>query len=415
MKTKQLIRKFLSDDLIIRIKKLSAIKNNNNMLRKYKQISPCDCKRYAKGINLIGDIKAETGLGQSVRILATVMENENIPFCVNQVNLHGQLAHNDNTWNHKIMDKPDYSINVINIIPETWAVDYAIIDKEMLDCRYNIAFWLWELEEFPDRWVPCMQTVDEIWTPSEFVSNSIRKKTDKPVITVPYVIEIQDKQYLSRNHFHLPKDKFLYLTMYDFISISERKNPQAVIEAYLKAFPIEDENVGLIIKVNHAEEKQLAVLKKQLKYYRNIYFITENLTRLEVDSLLNAADVLISLHRSEGFGLPVAEAMSLGKPVIVTNWSATTEFMDKESACLVDYELEKIKKSIGPYAKGNHWADADVGHAAFYIRKLWEDIEYREEIGRNARNYVNGHLTYANTASIVKQRMKEIYEKNCVR
>lgn len=411
MTAKVFLRKLFSDHIVIQLKKLAAVKTNNDMLRKLRLVSPFDCKRYETGINLIGDIKAETGLGQSVRILASVMENENIPFCVIQVSSHEQLAHNDNTWNHKIMDKPEYSINLIHINPETWTADYASLDKEILDYRYNIAFWLWELEEFPNRWVPCMQTVDEIWSPSEFVSNSIRKKTNKPVITVPYAIKLQDKEYLNRDYFHLPNDKFLYLTMYDFISISERKNPRAVIKAYIKAFPIEDENVGLIIKVNHVDEKQLADLKVQLERYNNIYFITQNLTRLEVESLLNAADVLISLHRSEGFGLPVAEAMALGKPVIATNWSATTEFMDERSACLVNYELIKITKSIGPYEKGNYWAEVDIKHAAFYIRKLWEDIEYREEVGKNARKYINKHLAYSDTAGIVEQRMKEIYEK----
>lgn len=414
MKAKQLIRKLLSDDIIIQLKKIIALRNNYIMLKKYKKIKPFDCKYYEKGINLIGDIKAETGLGQSIRLLASVMENGNIPFCVKQVNLHGKLNHNDSTWKHKIAENLEFGINIIHIIPETWAADYANIDNKIIDSHYNIAYWLWELEEFPDRWLPCIQTVDEIWTPSEFISNSIRKKTSKPVITVPYGIKMKEDGHLTREYFHLPQDKFLILTMYDFISVSERKNPNAVIEAYLKAFPIENENVGLIIKVNHIEEKRLEDLRQRLEHYKNIYFITNNLTRTEVESLLNAVDILISLHRSEGFGLPVAEAMALGKPVISTNWSATTEFMDEKSACLVDYKLIPIKKSIGPYERGNYWADADINHAAYYMKKLWEDIGYREEIGKNARNFINNHLSYDNATEIMTKRMKEIYEKNSV-
>lgn len=414
MKVKQMFRKLLPDAVVLKLKDIKGIKSNRRMLARQVEISPYKKGLYPHGINLVGDIKAETGLGQSMRILAGIMENGKIPFNIKQIDLHGNLAHNDSTWEHKITDIVKYDINVINWIPDTWATDYNAVDSSLLNGRYNIAYWLWELEDFPDRWLPCIQTVDEIWTPSEFISDSIRKKTGKPVITVPYAIEVAKAACFDRNHFSLPEDKFLFLTMYDFISISERKNPAAVIEAYIKAFPEENKEVGLIIKVNHAEEKKLERLRSRLKDYENVYFITNNLTRSEVDSLLQASDVLVSLHRSEGFGLPLAEAMALGKPVISTNWSASTEFMDENSACLVDYKLINLKKTVGPYDKGRCWADADTEHAAYYMKRLWENKEYREAIGQNARKHIAGNLTYERTASIMKNRLKEIYEEDSI-
>lgn len=401
----------LSDDIKLKLKKLASIDKNRKMHKKLKTVSAYQKGRYSQGINLIGDISAETGLGQSMRILAAILEQGNIPFCLKQVNLHGELEHNDTAWRHKQAEQPQYSINLIHSIPETWAVDYCGMEKGILDYRYNIAYWLWELEEFPKRWLPCIDTVDEIWTPSEFISESIRKKTDKPVITVPYSIDIQREGLYKRKYFGLPENKFLFLTMYDFISISERKNPQAVIDAYVKAFPVEDEHVGLVIKVNHVQEDKLLALQKKLQDYKNVYFITRNLTRKEVDSLLNTADALVSLHRSEGFGLPVAEAMALGKPVITTNWSATTEFADETCACPINYRLIELEKTIGPYEKGNFWADADTTHAAEYMQKLWNDKEYREEIGRNARRHISESLTYERAAGIIKDRLRKIDEK----
>lgn len=415
MDIKQLVKKMLSDDIKLKIKKAASIDKNRKMLKKHKTTSLYLNGRYPQGINLIGDISAETGLGQSMRILASILEHGNIPFCVKQVNLHGKLEHNDTAWKHKQMELPQYSINLIHAIPETWAIDYCAMDKGTLDYRYNIAYWLWELEKFPKHWLPCIDTVDEIWTPSEFISESIRRETDKPVITVPYAVDMQKEGLYTREHFGLPEDKFLFLTMYDFISISERKNPQAVIDAYRKAFPVEDKNVGLVIKVNHAQEDKLLLLKERLQNYENIYFITRNLTRAEVDSLLNASDVLVSLHRSEGFGLPVAEAMALGKPVITTNWSATTEFADETSACPVNYSQIKLQKTIGPYEKGNYWADADTAHAAEYMKKLRSDIAYREEIGRNAETRIRENLTYEHAAGIIKDRLRRIDEKNSIR
>ncbi len=422
MKTGQVIKKMLPDDMKLKIKKLLSVGQNRRMLQWKKQTEPYCKGHYPIGINLIGDISAETGLGQSARILASIMEKGGIPFCVKQVNAHGQLAHNDGAWERKAEDGVKYAVNLIHIIPKTWAEDYCRLEKEILDKRYNIAYWLWELEEFPDDWLPCIQTVDEIWTPSEFISNSIRKKTKKPVMTVPYAIDMENRGrkakgeeketdiqgYFDRKYFGLPEEMFLFLTMYDFISVSERKNPQAAIEAYIRAFPKEEKDAGLVLKVNHVEERKLAQLKERLKEYKNIYFITENMTRKEVDSLMNAADALVSLHRSEGFGLPVAEAMALGKPVVSTNWSATAEFADENCACPVDYQLVRIRKTVGPYEKGNRWAEADVNHAAHYIRRLWEDREYAHKKGANAKAYMDKHLTYEYAADIVRNRLKAI-------
>ncbi|TCL59378.1 glycosyl transferase family 1 [Kineothrix alysoides] len=414
MKLKKIVRKMFPDTIALKLKNIINVKNSRKMLVKKEKIQPYKKGYYPSGINLVGDIKAETGLGQSIRILAIIMKKGDIPFVVKQTDLHGNLEHNDNTWEHKITNTVKYDINLINWIPETWAKDYNETDNSMFDYRYNIAYWLWELEEFPDRWLPCIQTVDEIWTPSEFISNSLRKKTNKPVITVPYVIETVQSDYFDREYFCLPEDKFLFLTMYDFISISERKNPAAVIDAYIKAFPEENKDVGIVIKVNHAEDKKLEKLKDRLKDYKNVYFITTNLTRLQVDSLIYVSDVLVSLHRSEGFGLPLAEAMALGKPVIATNWSASKEFMDEESACLVDYKLIKLEKTIGPYEKGNYWADADTEHAAYYMKRLWENKEYRETTGTNAQSYIKENLSYECAAGIMKNRLKEIYEKDSI-
>lgn len=148
-----------------------------------------------------------------------------------QINSHGVLTHNDEAWAKKVEASVKYAVNLIHIIPGTWAKDYCGLEKEVLDKRYNIAYWLWELEEFPDYWLPCIQTVDEIWTPSEFISNALRRRTKKPVVTVPYAIDMESRRgketdiegYFQRKYFGLPEEKFLFLTMYDFISVSERK------------------------------------------------------------------------------------------------------------------------------------------------------------------------------------------------
>lgn len=406
---KQIAKEILPDHTIVQMKKLFYWKMNRDMLRKREQIQAFAPGRYPKGINLIGDIQAETGLGQSMRLLAQVLEKCEIPFTVKQIDSPGGLKLDDNRWKDKISEELKYSVNLLHINPNIWAQTYNRLSNEILDHRYNIAYWLWELEDFPEEWSDCIKTVDEIWTPSEFVSKSIRSRTDKEVNTIPYAIELETDKLFGREHFGLPADKFLYLVMYDFKSISERKNPQAVIRAYKEAFEKENEETGLVIKINHLkDERELEQLKQEMKGYPNIYYIVDNLSRGEVESLIAAVDVLISLHRSEGFGLPLAEAMYLGTPVIATNWSANTEFMDTASACMVDYQLVQIQKNIGPYAKGNRWAEADVSQASAYMKKLYENEAYREEIKKAGQKQVREVLQVKKTAELIAGKVDSL-------
>lgn len=374
-----------------------------------EKFRPLECEF---GVNLIGDIRAETGLGQSMRMVADMLECAGIPFVVRQMDAPDCIEHQVRKWDGKCAAEGKYGINIIHINNSIWKKNYSRIPLRELSGRYNIAFWLWELEEFPDEWVSCIDTVDEIWTPSEFISRGIRKKTNKPVITMPYGLVLDKSNRLGRKYFHLPEDKFLFLAMYDFLSISERKNPYGIIKAYMQAFQKTDTGMGLVIKANHLGNRaELDRLRETLDGYPDVYFITDNLSRKEVESLIAGTDVLVSLHRAEGFGLPLAEAMYLGTAVIATNWSSTTEFMDAGSACLVDYELVTLEKNIGPYRKGNRWADADVAQAARYMRALFEDRGlYRDKVA-NGGKYIRECLDLEKMSGRMKGRIGEICGK----
>lgn len=396
-----------------KIKAILNKQNNKVMLKKFQRIKPFEKEKLNfEGINLIGDIKAETGLGQSMRLLANMFQKSNIPFCVIQVNSPGDLEQNDSIWDKKICNEPKYGVNVIHINPGNWAEFYLKAPAELFNCHYNIAYWLWELEDFPEEWIPCIDTLDEIWTPSEFISQSIRRVTKKRIFTIPYSIDLDTDNLYGREYFSLPEKKFLFLVMYDFMSVSERKNPKGAVEAFKLAFKATDESPGLIIKINHlAEKEELTRLQRGLEGYPNIYYITDNLSRKEVESLIATADVFVSLHRAEGFGLPLAEAMYLGTPTIATNWSATTEFMNKECSCLVDYELIKIAKDIGPYKKGKYWADANVRQAADYMVMLYGNNGYYNNIKEKAKIYVKKKLSVDN--DLIKERLHAINKLSC--
>lgn len=400
-KCKPVLLKILPISWLRAVKK-QIIKRNLEKISQLKY-EPYQKGKYPDGINLIGNIRAETGLGQSCRLLAKELKACDYPMMIYNYDQGAYIRQNDNSWNKEISEECNYSINVIHINPHELGIAMMQLDRKIFAGRYNIGFWLWELEEFPDEWLPCISCMNEIWTPSEFISNSIRKKTNIPVSTIPYAIEAQMEDNFGRKGFGLPDDKFLFLMMYDNNSIAERKNPQGVIDAFKKAFPVKNKDVGLVIKINSADKRDVEKLRLQLREYENIYFITETLSREKVNSLIACADVVVSLHRAEGFGLVLAEAMYLGVPTIATNWSANTEFMNKEVACMVDYQLVEIEKDVGPFKKGQRWAEADLEQAAGYMRLLYEDKAYREKIAGQAYEYVREKLS-------VEQAVKKIEE-----
>lgn len=375
--------------------------------RKRKPYNP---EQYEHGINLIGCIRAEIGLGQSCRLLANEVEHTNIPYSIKDFLLDGELRAEDHSWDHKIQEELPYNINLLHIEPMDLIMAYMRMEPEVWDYRYNIAFWLWELEEFPESWKKSLDLVDEIWTPSEFASSCIRKVTDKPVLTIPYCVTAPTDDQYDREYFQLPKDKFLFLVMYDTNSTMARKNPTGAIQAFQKAFSPEDERVGLVLKMNNPKQEDLEKIKASFGEYKNVYYITEIMDKVVVNSLIKSVDVFVSLHRAEGFGLVMAEAMLNGTPCIATNWSSNTEFMNGDVACMVDYTFTILEKTSPPYEKGVRWADANIDTAAMYMRRLVEEPEYYETLSVKGKQYIEEKLGMAQAVRAIQNRIKEIKE-----
>lgn len=364
-----------------------------------------------KGVNLIGDIRAEIGLGQSMRLVANELNLSKYDFAIQNFQLGGNVRRNDTTWDHKMKNDTPYSINLFHINPYEIGLAYMYLDKEIWKDRYNIAFWLWELEEFPEEYKRVIKFFDEIWTPSEFTSNSIRKVTSKPVYTIPYYVTAACDIKYDRKYFGLPDDKFLYLIMFDSNSTMLRKNPVSAIEAFKRAFPKDNHQVGLVIKVNNPDPKNIDFLQSMLKDYNNIYYITKVMDKIEVNSLIADVDVFVSLHRAEGFGLVMAEAMLLKTACIATNWSSNTEFMNSENACMLSFEMTKIQKSEGCYEEGGVWAEPSIAEAAVYMRKLKEDIDFYQQIVDNAYVSVLEQLGEKRIVQMLKTRLDDIHRK----
>ncbi|GHU64921.1 glycosyl transferase [Clostridia bacterium] len=366
-----------------------------------------DCAPLPKGVNLCGFIQGSFGLGEAVRILAEILEAGGIPFTVIefQVGTHRFI---EDQWNHKVSNEFIYNTNILLSSPNWLPIFMNAVDKSSFTNRYNIGYWFWELQEIPEDWLPAFDLVDEIWTASEFLRSAFQACTEKPVTTVPLSLSMHEIAPMSRKDFGLEEDVFIFLMTYDPYSISERKNPDATIRAFLQVFGGND-RVRLLIKYSERrsdsdEDRILSIAEKT----SNIDIIEGVFPKEKMNALIRCCDVLVSLHRAEGFGLAPAEAMYLGKPVIMTNWSGNTEFMTADNCCPVDFEVIELKEDVPPYSKGDHWADPNVEHAAAYMKRLFEDRDYYEAISAKAMDTMRNQFSPEAMAKVLSNRLKEL-------
>ena len=407
---KPVLKKILPQRLLANTKSKMLLRNYESLVKRGRK--PLKGGEKPDGINVIGLVRAQMGLGQSCRLLANALEHCDVPYSLYNFELPASLMHaEDHSYDSKISKELKYNINLIHVNPDEMLLMYNRLPEDSWDHCYNIAFWLWELEAIPESWNKYFSMLDEIWTPSEFISQSLRKVTDLPVITIPYCVTAATEECFDRKYFHLPEDMFLFLSMYDSNSTMERKNPMGTVNAFKQAFKPDDKKVGLVLKVNNAREEDLRILRESLREYDNIYYITETLEKSAVNSLIKVCDAFVSLHRAEGFGLVMAEAMLVGTPCIATNWSSNTEFMNNEVACMVDYSFTSLKEDYPPYKKGAVWADPDIGQAAEYMKQLAADSDYYESLARSANQYISEKLGMNQAVERIETRIAQIYKK----
>ena len=262
--------------------------------------------------------------------------------------------------------------------PPEASMKVLLADTERLwASRYRIGVWSYELERLPSTWPPMLKHFHEIWAPSQFVADAIRRSSGPggPVIrVVPHPMPLPAMaRPLSEPH-----RPFAFLTMFDARSTAARKNPMAAITAFQGAFEPASPEASLLVKASfgHFDDTAMQEMRAAIAGWPNISVMTEHLTDDEVLQLIAGADCLVSLHRSEGFGLPVAEAMTVGTPAIVTGWSAPTEFT-AGGAIEIDHDLVPVSDASGRYTGGPGlvWADARLDHAAREMRALADDPE----------------------------------------
>ena len=259
-----------------------------------------------------------------------------------------------------------------------------------------IGYWAWELQEPPQGWAHASQHLSEIWTPSEFVRESISAIVDVPVRVVPHYISVPVVDRAGRNSDATEEDGLKFLTMADGFSSFHRKNVFGAIQAYKNAF---SDACGheLVIKCRNLDRYSdiQSSLKQQISDRRDITLMSETLREHHVWELMDSTDVVISLHRAEGFGLHLAEAMALGKVVVGTNWSGNLSFMNPDNSVLIPNELVEIEDPTGVYKayEGGLWAQANTEKASTELRTLASNAHLRTKLGEQAKKDICSRLS----------------------
>jgi glycosyltransferase involved in cell wall biosynthesis len=350
-------------------------------------------------------------LGENLRAFARACRQDAIPFNVKDVDMRLTTRQADRSITAHVSEVLRHNCAVYCLNPDMMKPIQSILVESRAAGRRNIGYWFWELEQIPDEWSHFIAEVDEIWVATEFIADAMRRATDKPVLKIPTPIDVTLPRSYSRGEFGLPDDRFLFLFSFDFHSFAARKNPEAAVRAFQRAFAPERRDAGLVIKSINGRNKPAAMqaMRNLIGDDDRIVIVDEFFTRDQVSGLQSVVDAYLSLHRAEGLGLGLAESMFLGKPVIGTRYSGNLEFMDDTNSCLVDCTMIPIRKGEYLYDDARfRWADPDVEQASRWMRRLVDDAAFRERIAKKGRDDIHARFTYAGAAALIRRRLADL-------
>lgn len=336
------------------------------------------------------------GVGEFVRASAAAFAAAGIPFHIRNTfdgGEHQEKKHSDFAFWDRLTTGRPHRLNVFHINADEMADARRYLGDAFFRGRYNVAAWHWELSRFPEAWLPALEGVDELWASSRFIQHALAERVKVPVVWMPHPVEVGSGVPPDTLDLGLPEGMFLFLAFFDFTSYVARKNPFGAIRAFLSAFPHGTApQVGLVIKANGAAARPAeakAFLASPELLDPRIHVINAALDRRRLIGLMRRCDCFVSLHRAEGFGRGIAEALLLEKPVIVTGYSGNMDFTNPQNACIVDYRLVDVGPDEYPHAAGQRWADPDLEQASGYMRRVVADPEWGATLARRGRELVD--------------------------
>jgi len=360
----------------------------------------------AAGVNVVGFFRAEFGQGEAARRIVAALERAGMPFSTITFD---RVPHRQD---HPFEDRRGntvYPANILCLNAEHLLEFIQQPERELLRGRASAGVWFWETSRLPRTLRPALDFVDEVWVASPFVAEAIAEETRKPVLTFPLPVLVPEPPALERADVGLPEDSFVFLFVFDFFSTLARKNPLGLVEAFRRAFPEPGDAVLYLKSINgERAPAELAQVRAAVDGRSDIVVEDGYVSHDRLTALTALCDCYASLHRSEGFGLTIAEAMAFGKPAIATGYSGNLAFMDEESSYLVPYSLTTLEHAVGPYPVGTVWADPDLDEAARILREVVDRPGEARERGLRGKDAVEMRQSIERAASFLTERVPQL-------
>jgi glycosyltransferase involved in cell wall biosynthesis len=337
----------------------------------------------AAGIAVAGEFSRASGLGEGARLMAEAARRLDIP--VWTIDLPPPVDGRREVEVSASELPPPHVPLVLHVNAPMLPLALLRLPAAVAKSRAIIGYWAWEMPEAPPEWRPAAACVNQIWVPSRFTAVALEPLLPGGIRIVPPPLAIVPPvtSAATRADFDLPEGAVVVLVSFNLASSFVRKNPFAAIAAFRGAFGDRGDRI-LVLKVGHPEHAPADFARLiQMAQAPNIRVDTRILPSGDRHALTACADIVLSLHRGEGFGLVMAEAMLLGKPVVATGWSGNTDFMDGSNAALVPYRLASARDDRSVYR--GLWAEPDVAEAADILRSLADDPAARQVLGQRAR------------------------------
>ena len=319
-----------------------------------------------------------------------------------------------------LSSKPGNEINIYHLNGDEVDIAQMHLQHRLPDGAYNIIYPFWELNNYPASWLEKLKLFDEIWAPSLYIQETLKKSLSMPIYHMPLPIQFELSSFLGRRDFDLPESAYIFLFFFDFRSYLDRKNPTALLDVFEKICRNNpNSDFRIVIKIHGSESSPRAIAQYQMfterihqsPFQDRAILIDQVYTDNQIKNLVRCCDCFISLHRAEGFGLGMAEAMYLGKPVIGTGYSGNLDFMTRDNSCLIDYELIAVEKDQYPFAEGQVWADPDKEQAVHYMQNLLDDRDFGRQMGRRASQDIRSKFSFLSLGLRYRERLDQIHQQ----
>ena len=359
------------------------------------------------GVNVAGYLQSELGVGEVARQAIEALDHAGVASL--PVSVSAPMSRAGHDFAHVAPYAESYPVNLICVNADMLPDFAGRVGSDFFNRRHSIGWWWWEVADFPDRWLGSFRYVDEVWAGSAYVADALAAVSPVPVLHVPTPVARPITGAFSRAELGLPEG-FLFLFTYDFHSVFARKNPLGALQAFLRAFP-EPGRASLVLKSINAEHHAFehGQLLAAAAGHEHVHLIDRYVSPIQKNQFTAACDAYVSLHRSEGFGFGMAEAMLLGKPVIATGYSGNLDFMTAENSYLVDHVLTRIGAGSEPYPAESQWAEPDLDHAARLLRSVVEDREEAARRGARAAEDVARTNSAAAAGAVMRKRLERVH------